>query len=153
MSELTKRQEKGIDLVVKSLRKRFPFIKGWELSEDNERFQVTFFIELLIDFFEMAEFYGKEIRPAWARRYRMDGPKDIYSSSLAAMIDIDDGEPMFDGPTFNEMYENNSEIKKYLANVYGMLPDEFKIVRNDGKDFFGNLRYKDLSIDNYKQYQ
>ena len=47
--ELNKKQEKGIDLVIKSVSKKFPFIKGWTLNEVKEDNYVIIFIDLYVD--------------------------------------------------------------------------------------------------------
>jgi hypothetical protein len=61
-----------------------------------------------------------------------------------------EGEPMFDGPTFNKMYVANIKIKEDLNSMYDFLPDEFKFMR---ENVFGGHQPIDLEVNNYTQYQ
>ena len=149
MSKYTEIQKKGIDLVVRSLKKKYPFIKGWEFYKDFDKYQMSIYIDLLIDWFEMADFYDKKIKDYWKRTYNQYGPGLLKSSSLSSLMDTE-GEPIFDGPTFNEMYVANIKIKEYLNSMYNFLPDEFKFMRENA---FGGHQPTELEVNNYTQYQ
>lgn len=150
MIELTDKQKKGIDLSVKSLRKKFPFVKGWEPDNDNEVYLMSFFINLFIDFFEMSEFYGKETRRFWVDMYNKYGAEEMVSHSLVSFIETDDDKPIYDTPLSEEMYKQSDKIQNQLNTTYDMLPNEYKILVetpfNDGGS-------KNITISKYKQYQ
>lgn len=149
MAKYTEKQKKGIDLAVRGIKKKYPFIKGWEFTYDFDKYTMSVYIDLLIDWFEMADFYDKKIKDYWKRTYKENGPTGLKTSSLSALMDTE-GEPMFDGPTFNEMYEANKKINSDLNSMYQYLPNDFKFLR---ENILGELQPIDLEVDNYIQYQ
>ena len=48
--ELPENIRKGVDLSVKALKKVYPFILGWELSDTWYQYNTTLYIELIMDF-------------------------------------------------------------------------------------------------------
>ena len=46
---LNPNQIKGIDMVVRGIQKKFPFIIGWEKSEVFDKYQTQMFINLISD--------------------------------------------------------------------------------------------------------
>jgi len=44
--ELTPNQRRGIDLIVKSLKKKYNFIQGWNVDDDDLKYDNTLFIGL-----------------------------------------------------------------------------------------------------------
>ena len=44
--DLTEKQIRGVDLVVKSAAKKYPFIKGWEFQDGWDRYFAHLYINL-----------------------------------------------------------------------------------------------------------
>ena len=42
--DLTKKQLRGVDLAIKALSKKFPFVEGWEFSDDYQKYNSNLFI-------------------------------------------------------------------------------------------------------------
>ena len=61
--ELTPNEIRGIDLVVKALKKRYDFITGWNVDDEDLRYNNTLFISLTIDSEKTSDYYGFRIRP------------------------------------------------------------------------------------------
>ena len=47
--ELTPNETRGVDLIVKSLKKKYNFITGWDVEDDYMKYDNTLFIKLTID--------------------------------------------------------------------------------------------------------
>ena len=61
--ELTPNEIKGVDLVVKSLMKKYNFIIGWKPDENYMKYHYTLFINLKIDYDMVSDYFGIRIRP------------------------------------------------------------------------------------------
>ena len=53
---------KGINLAVNSLKQDFPFIKGWEVSEDMHEYGSTIYLNMFVDPKQVGEFYNLKKR-------------------------------------------------------------------------------------------
>lgn len=145
-TELSPLQIKGIDLVVKSASKKYPFIKGWEFTKDYERYKTQIYINLYVDWEEAASFYGRKIHPV----YKKDDNK-FSSGILTFMRD----NLNVTGPEFNEHIEESflesRKIKGFLEEIYKHLPEE--MIPTWESEFSPNIYYpKNLGIDNFIQY-
>ena len=89
MKKLTKEQERGVDLVIKAITKSFNFIKGGQVSENYEKYDGILFIDLFIDFFELAKLNNTEIRPYWVNYYEEYGKDMLRSTTLTSFVDIE----------------------------------------------------------------
>jgi hypothetical protein len=76
---------KGINLSVKMLSQEFPFIVGWEFSEDINKYDFTIYISLLVNLEKVSKFYGLEVDPIYLRMgdwiYSEDSPVKAYPFS------------------------------------------------------------------------
>jgi hypothetical protein len=114
MKKLTKEQERGVDLVIKAITKSFSFIKGGKVSETYELYDGLLFIDLFIDFFELAELNNTEIRPFWVDSYEKYGKDVLRSTTLFSYSDSED---------FSKYYSIRDDIKNKLNTFYDFLPD------------------------------
>ena len=70
---MTLEKIKGIDIVVKSISKKYPFIKGWNLNDEWETWETLIAIDFLVDFNEFRKYVGDDK----SKRYSY---KIIYSN-------------------------------------------------------------------------
>ena len=59
--------DKGIDIAVKVLKKNYPFIVGWEYSNDPEQWAYKIYINLEVDHTKSMEFYKLKPHPRFGR--------------------------------------------------------------------------------------
>ena len=119
---------KGINLAVNSLKQDFPFIKGWEVSEDMYEYGSTIYLNLFVDPKQVGEFYNLEKRELY----------DLYLDSYLVY-------PMGAFEYGNlDPYEETSKINEMLNDNYEFIPDEWKMVSP-----FRNQK-KRLHFDHYK---
>ena len=59
--EVSKQQiDKGIDIVVNGLKKEFPFVVGWKLHDNYDEYMTSIYIDLVVEYEKVKEFYGLE---------------------------------------------------------------------------------------------
>lgn len=121
MKKLTKEQERGVDLVIKGITKSFDFIKGGQVSENYEMYDGLLFIDLFIDFFELAKLNNTEIDPYWVDYYEKYGKDMLRSSSLRSFSNSED---------LTKYYSLNNDIKNKLNTFYDFLPENMRAESN-----------------------
>jgi hypothetical protein len=65
IGEFGEKQMKGINLAVKALAKKFPFVTGWELSDNWDIHFNIININLIVDLEKVREYYNVEISDYW----------------------------------------------------------------------------------------
>ena len=124
-NKFTEKQIRGIDLIVKSVKKKYPFIIGWEFNKDFEKYVVHLYINLIVDFDEVAKFYKDDIHLVYK-----DRRIPLISSLLLTFLESNNFLG-FDNPKRQEFFEYNYNETKKLTNLvsqlYKTLPEEFLI--------------------------
>lgn len=120
---------KGINLAVNSLKGDFPFIKGWEISEDMYEYGSTIYLNMFVDPIKVGEFYNLEKRELY------DLYLDKYLPYPMSAFEYGDLEP----------YEETSKINEMLNDNYDFIPDGWKMNHRA----FPNEK-KRLHFDHYK---
>ena len=128
--ELSKKQEKGIDLVVKSVSKKFPFIKGWTLNVVKEDGYMIIFIDLYVDIEDYLKNF--DLYPSnFIQRYK--DKSDIKGSSLwhwgseepdGVYVGAGDEEYVKYGEPAKRI---NDHIREILKDRYEQLPEEYQL--------------------------
>jgi hypothetical protein len=128
--ELNKKQEKGIDLVVKSVSKKFPFIKGWTLNEVKDDGYVIIFIDLYVDIEDYLKNF--DLYPSsFIQRY--SDKKGIKGGSLwhwgseepdGVYVGAGNEEYVKYGETSKRI---NEHIREILKDRYEQLPEEYQV--------------------------
>lgn len=151
MQVLDEKQKMGIDLTIKALSKIYPFIKGGELYKDYMKYDVILYINLFIDYFEVAEKLNTEIMGGWVREYEKHGKSELVTSTLTGFMKKDEDDVTVDDDrVFNEGYKLSTEIKDKLNELYYFLPEEYKVPYTSA---LGGVSDVSLSISDYMQYK
>jgi hypothetical protein len=126
---------KGINLSVKMLSQEFPFIVGWEFSEDINKYDFTIYISLLVNLEKVSKFYGLEVDPIYLRMgdwiYSEDSPVKAYPFSGLKYDNL-----------MSDPYIVSKEIWNSLDSTYSYIPEEYKMSN-------GTIT-KSLMIDGYR---
>jgi len=123
-------KEKGINLVIKALSKKFPFIIGWELAENFDKYKIFYLINLIIDLEKVGEFYNVEMDSFFLKQWNSDS---LYQTPYIL--------------TYSEAKKddrNRSETKKIeevLNNFYNRIPEKFSIFF-DMTNNYGTYQYR-----------
>jgi hypothetical protein len=122
--ELHENIRKGVDLSVKALKKVYPFILGWELSDTWYKYNTTLYIELLMDVEKLSEIFTWELSQYVTAK--LERGEEVKSPATLA--------PFEWGEYGSEEFEMKSEtshklgrdIRKALNQAYDFLPDGYK---------------------------
>jgi hypothetical protein len=130
--ELSKKEEKGIDLVVRAVSKKYPFIKGWVLNQvvkaDNTEHTIIF-IDILINMGAYLKYF--DLYPSKFYINYSD-KSDFQSSSLWHWgSDEEDGKWVGSDDDSREKYEEksnnlNRHIREMLKDRYSGIPEEYQ---------------------------
>ena len=138
--DINKKQLRGIELVIKALRKSYPFIKGWDFY--RKTYTSVIFLSLTINIKELTEYVKGTIDPYWAERLKTE-PMDVYSL----------GTSISDIPVENDVRKLRDDIENKGKDLYDSLPDELAVY-NDMESFMGEGRHSfrvNLTIFNFIQ--
>jgi hypothetical protein len=151
-NNLTEKQLRGLDLVVKSLSKKYPFVKGWTFPSDWEKYQAHLYIDLYVNWDEVSKFYSVEFKPYYG------SVKDTESLDSTSAILSFFGSYQWGSPEQEEFFERSynygKKIKDSISSLYEALPEEFQVFYDisDNVHFNGKSLCK-LDVDHYLDYK
>jgi len=141
MSEikLTPEEEKGLNLLIRTAKKKYPFIHGWSPSINYARYTTTNEIKVAVNFIEINKFYGFETTEYYESKIKSE-------SAITLLYFVDWG--YYKSEQFERMsdlsHEETTKLVSYLKNLYSNLPEEFRVK-------WGHFSYKDLSVSEFYQ--
>lgn len=117
---LTEKQIRGVDLVVKSASKKYPFILGWDYFDEWKKWDSMFYIDLYVDWSLASQFYNETFR-----QYYIDYPETVFSdtSALFAFFEDSIGDKH---KNFMNGYNAGRKLKTFVSSLYEALPEEFQ---------------------------
>tara|TARA_R110000868_G_scaffold312047_1_gene572999 strand:+ start:156 stop:608 length:453 start_codon:yes stop_codon:yes gene_type:complete len=134
--EVSKQQiDKGIDIVINGLKKEFPFVVGWKLHDNYDEYITSIFIDLVVEYEKVKEFYGLEPKMMYNVEY-------IKNRQVAYVITPFEYDGKFDP------YIESQKLGEYVFEMYEYIPDELKL---EESHTYGSVRtnYKGLKVDDY----
>jgi hypothetical protein len=135
-NNFTDKQKRGIDLVFKIVRKKFPFIVGWEFSEGYEKYDCTLYLDIKIDVQKLGEYVGMV-------------PNEVRTKKFGALLSAFDWGD-YKSEKWDEIasksYNLVVQMKSFINENYDILPEEFKIYYDLGHQ---SKYVVNLSIDYY----
>ena len=138
---LSKREIKGVEIVIKALKKKYPFITGFNITPDYEnKYKFTVFIDLKVNFEELSKYSGFELSDYYFKN------KDTIKSRTFLSLFFD-SETIGNKTSVDKLVEYFTELKSSIDKDMGefyseSIPNDFKIKNFDGGligDFFINL--------------
>jgi len=125
-NNLTEKQIRGVDLVVKSASKKYPFIFGWELHPDWEKYHSQLYIDLYVDWNLISQYYNKPLRPFYSER-----PEIVLDRTISLFAYLGSDYSWEDEVNRNEHfitgYNHGVQIKNLLTTLYQALPEEYQL--------------------------
>jgi hypothetical protein len=120
MEQLTKKQERALDKMIKAISRRFPFIVGWKPSEDFLKYDTMLNIDFMVDYDKLAKFFNADTDDTWKRIIENEGPYPMYS--LGGPFSYDKF------PHIKDLsYDTSAKIEELLTNMNEELPEGFSI--------------------------
>jgi hypothetical protein len=145
---LSKREIKGVELVIKALKKKYPFITGFNITPDYEnKYKFTVFIDLKVNFEELSKYSGFELSD-----YYFKNKDSVINRSFLALFF--NSESIGDGDSVDKLVEYFAKLKnqidKDMGDFYGnSIPDEFKIKIKDSDASYLGEYFSGLSLDGF----
>ena len=140
MEQLTKKQERALDKMIKAISRRFPFITGWKPSEDFLTYDTMLNIDFIIDYDKLAKFFDAESDGYW-KKIIDDNGGSYPTYSLGGPFNYDKY------PHIKDLsYDTTEKIERLLTNMNQELPEGFQITytyenfRGDYVDVPRNIR-------------
>jgi len=130
-NDFNEKQIKGIYLCVRAASKKFKFIKGWELTDNYDKYIVGLYINLFVDWNEVAEYLDLKINPFYLNYYK--NHKDFQSSSLGSHMLPKDAKSILDYTeeqkleSHEKSFKTNMKIFNTLNSFYRSLPENMQI--------------------------
>ena len=120
MEQLTKKQERALDKMIKAVMRRFPFITGWKPSDDFLDYNTMANITFMADLDKLSEFFNAKPEPYYRRVINDEGNVDVYS--LGSPFDYDTY------PHIKDLsFDTSRKIENLLNNMNQELPEGFQI--------------------------
>lgn len=132
---------KGIDIAVKMLKKDYPFIIGWEYSNEPEKYKFSIYINLEIDYKKSMEFYKTNPHPRFFKFLDDDIKRRQKYAYPFSMMDYESDED-FQAP------EKNLKLTRDVKGIYSDMVPEFLKMQVDDEDAYKESP-KEIAIDNY----
>lgn len=148
-NDFTEKQIRGLNLTIKGVAKKYPFIKSFKFSKDFEKYKANLYIVVFIDIFEVAKYLNLEVR-----EYYKNNLDKIESSALSAFLtEKNDENDYRSEEVFDKCYSLKREIEESMDTLYSNLPEEFKIYYvTEVLNIYHNVLCA-ISIDSFKQYK
>ena len=126
---------KGINILVNSLKQEYPYILGWELMDSLDEYKSTIYINLVVSYDDVEEFYG--LKPRYEKFMYIGKHLATPMSPFRARYD-------------NEGIEEASKMNDYIEGMYEYIPNEMKMPTSfDEPNNYYKDYYKVVKIDNY----
>lgn len=126
MSKLTEEQLTGLNIVIKSVSKKYYFIVGWKLDKDNEKYEHATYIDLIVNLKKLSEYYNMPIHS------KMGGVTSGLNCFFASY------DPLTQKKEWEELWEffhkEKNKLQEDFMNIYETIPDEYLIKKTDSKN-------------------
>lgn len=121
MEELSNKERRGIDISIKALSKKYPFVKGWSLTKDWNKYNTMTGIDVYINFFDLSDYSGLKMNPYWKKALLDPNSKEYGAEKTYALGGY------FEYPQEDStMFELRRKLESTLEDLYVHLPDDMK---------------------------
>lgn len=146
-NNFTDKQIKGITISVKAAAKNFPFIKGWKLTENYEKYNAQLYIILIIDVEKLSEEVGLDIKHYYLERLQKG--ERIEFGAIFSLFNWGDYGTEEWTKMSDESYNFGTKIRETVSRAYTYLPEDMKIYYS-GETSLGIYKNPvNLNVDNY----
>ena len=118
--EITPNERRGVDLVIKALKKKYNFIKGWNVDDEYREYNNTLFINLIVDLDKVSDYFGLRVRPTIKKLFDERQPewygRDVYA--LTAYLEEPQG--------YEEGYNTKQHMIELAQTLYKQLPPQLQ---------------------------
>jgi len=130
--EFSKKQLRGITLVVQALSKKYNFIEGWEFISDLHRYEFVLFINLIVNptkFINYYELKEENINDRLLKNFEVGTLFSLVNFGLT--FGTDEQKKIWE-EKFNFFYEEKKIMENQIDNFYKMLPEDLQVKNKYG---------------------
>ena len=123
--DITPIKRKGIEMSVKGLHKKFPFILGYKDDESIDQYESAHYIDLIIDLNKLSEYMDVPVNPFWSVHANEPSYQKIYAiwSYLQFPPEVDSWGDIHNHPG----YILGEDIRETVETIYEYLPEQYKL--------------------------
>jgi len=120
MEQLSNKEHRGIDISVKALSKKYPFVKGWVLTKGWNKYNTMLGIDVYVNFFELSDYSGLRMSPYWKKVLLNpeSDERDFKTYALGGYFEY----PKDD----STMFDLRRKLEKTLEELYTHIPQDMK---------------------------
>ena len=133
--DITPIKRKGIEMAVKGLRKKFPFIKGYEDDDSVDKYESAHYIDLIIDLNKLSDYMDVPVNPFWKVHASDPQYRKIYAIWSYLKFHEEDEYKYDKNISTHPGYVLGEEIKSTLNTMYDYLPEEYKLYYTSSTSF------------------
>ena len=123
--DITPIKRRGIDLTVKGLRKRYPFIIGYKDDTSEVTYNSAHYIDLIVDNNKLSEYMGVPINPYWERHLK-DNPQYERLYSIWSCLKFPN-ESDYDNIRNHPGFILDGKVKDDLTSMYTFVPEQYRL--------------------------
>lgn len=115
--ELTKKQNKAFEILARGIKRKYPFIKGIVVNE-NDKPDLVLFVKIIIDYDKFFEYTGEDPKKSvfWDR----ESLKSFYDRyAFSTLLPLVDNENY--GAKFTEKMSDDLDM------IYKALPEDYQV--------------------------
>lgn len=118
--DLSPNIRKGFDLTIKSLKRKYNFVLGWEVVDNFDEYDNVSFIDIAIDYDKVSDYFGVPIRPFAKEQLKERNPEYIGRTlfSLDGYLTSPVG--------WEESRNTKKQMEKWCEFFYKQLPPEYQ---------------------------
>jgi hypothetical protein len=138
---LTPNDIKGIDMVMRIMKKKFPFITGWEPTKDYRNYEGLLFIVVLINPYRLSDYLDCPIADYIEEEFILNpdrlyyGPASLFSRECLS---------------FDQGYELKDKMEEKIKTIYReIIPEEmckFYIGKTLGNEYKEGLSLSEFKV-------
>ena len=134
--DITPIKRKGIDMAVKGLHKKFPFVLGYK-DDESDQYESAHYVDLIINLNKLSEYMGVEVNPYWSNELSRDSRyQKVYA--IWSYLKFPD-EIQYDyntDVTTHPGYILGKDITDTLETIYEYLPEQYVLHYESTSSYF-----------------
>ena len=123
--DITPIKRKGIEMAVKGLHKKFPFIIGYK-DDTTDQYQSAHYIDLIIDLQKLSDYMEVPINPYWLKLVE-DKPHYEKIYAMWSYLTFPNEEQYNDDVKNHPGYMLQKNITDLIQTIYEYIPEEYKM--------------------------
>jgi len=124
--ELTKNQLDGLTMSVKHVSKKYKYLTGFVMAKDNQLYEYTFFIDLIVDVEKFSQYYNIPKEKLSKRAFGKFETSSLASLIETKYISLGEDKDEFD-KLWSEYNKEKNDIEYRLNSIYEKLPENMTI--------------------------